>query len=299
MNISDILEFLRSEEISFVFSGNESDTVEGFSSLAHYRPGSFTWIKKQENIPEGFDLSRLALAFVSEDVDAGNAPNVIRTPESKRAFFSAIEHFYAQEEERPAVGQFTYISPRVKLGKNVRIGHNCTLDGDITIGDGTVIWNNVVIVNRVVIGKDCDIHSGAVIGHDGYAYTEDDAHKKTMVKHFGGVAIGDRVLIGENVCVSRGTIDDTVLESGVKIDSLSHIAHNCFYGENSAAAAPCRTNGSVTVGANAYLAGAIVRNQCSVGESAFIGLGSVVVKDVAPGETVVGNPARPLIKRKE
>lgn len=299
MKISEILDFLRAEGCPFSFSGDPEGTAEGFSSLTRYKPGSFTWIKTQKNIPEGMDLSRLALVFAAEGVDAGDAPSVIRSPESKRAFFSTIEHFYAREEERPAIGQFTYISPRVKLGKNVRIGHNCTLDGDITIGDGTVIWNSVVIVNRVVIGKDCDIHSGAVIGHDGYAYTEDEAHKKTMVKHFGGVVIGDRVLIGENVCISRGTIDDTVLKSGVKIDSLSHIAHNCFYGENSAAAAPCRTNGSVTVGANAYLAGAIVRNQCSVGESAFIGLGSVVVKDVAPGETVVGNPAKPLEKRKE
>lgn len=297
MEISSILSFLREDDISFDFMGDAAAFTEDFSSLAHYKPGSFTWIKNQGNIPEGFDLSRLALVFVSEDVDAGPAPNVIRTVESKRAFFSTIEHFYAREEERPAVGQFTYISPRVRLGKNVRVGHNCTLDGDITIGDGTVIWNNVVIVNRVVIGKDCDIHSGAVIGHDGYAYTEDDAHKKTMVKHFGGVAIGDRVLIGENVCVSRGTIDDTVLESGVKIDALGHIAHNCWFEEDTAMLVPCSVSGSVHIGRNGYLAGNIIRNQCTIGENAFIGLGAVVVKDVPPGETVVGNPAKPFRKK--
>lgn len=297
MKVSEILDFLHSEGIPFAFMGNPEAMAEGFSSLSRYKPGSFAWIKAQKNVPDGFDLSQLALAFVSEDVDAGAAPNVIRTPESKRAFFSAIERFYAQEEERPAIGQFTYISPKVKLGKNVRIGHNCTLDGDITIGDGTVIWNNVVIVNRVTIGRDCDIHSGAVIGHDGYAYTESADHKKTMVKHFGGVTIGDRVLIGENVCISRGTIDDTILESGVKIDSLSHIAHNCCWHKNAAAAAPCRTNGSTVVEENAYLAGAIVRNQCTIGENAFVGLGAVVVKDVPPGATVVGNPAKPFRKK--
>lgn len=178
MRISDILDFLKEEGISFSFAGTEADAVEGFSSLGHYKPGSFTWVKKRESIPQGFDLSQIALAFVSENVDAGAARSVIRTRESKRAFFSTIEHLYGQEEKRPAVGQFTYISPKVKLGKGVRIGHNCTLDGDITVGDGTVIWNNVVIVNRVSIGKDCDIHSGAVIGHDGFGYTEDADHKK-------------------------------------------------------------------------------------------------------------------------
>lgn len=297
MNISAILDFLKSEGIPFVFSGSGTDAVEGFSSLARYKPGSFTWIKARKNIPEGFDLSQISLAFVSEDVDPGAAPNVIRTPESKRAFFSAIERFYAREEERPAIGQFTYISPKVKLGKNVRVGHNCTLDGDITIGDGTVIWNNVVIIGRVAIGKDCDIHSGAVIGHDGYAYTEDAHHKKTMVKHFGGVTIGDRVLIGENVCISRGTIDDTVLESGVKIDALGHIAHNCWFEKDAAMAVPCSVSGSVHVGKNGYLAGDIIRNQCTIGENAFVGLGAVVVKDVPPGETVVGNPAKPFRKK--
>jgi len=299
VKIVEILDFLRREGIPFTFAGSEKDAVEGFSSLSHYKPDSFTWVKEQANVPEGFDLGRTALVFVSEEVDAGAAPNVIRTPESKRAFFSAIEHFYAQEEERPAVGQFTYISSRVRLGKNVRIGHNCTLDGDITIGDGTVIWNNVVIINRVTVGKDCEIHSGAVIGHDGFAYTEDAEHRKTMVKHFGGVTIGDHVLIGENVCVSRGTIDDTILESGVKIDALGHIAHNCWFERDAAMAVPCSVSGSVHIGRNGYLAGDIIRNQCSIGENAFVGLGAVVVKDVAPGETVVGNPAKPFVRKKE
>ena len=207
MKIKEILDFLQTARIPFSFTGDPEREVDRFSSLSHYREGSFTWIKKQENIPLGMDLTGLALVFVAEDVDGGNAPNVIRTPESKHAFFSSIEHFYAQPEERPAVGQFTYIGPRVKLGRNVRIGHNCTLDGDITIGDDTVIWNSVVLLNRVTVGSRCDIHSGAVIGHDGYAYTEDAGHHKVMVKHFGGVSIGNDVLIGENVCISRGTID--------------------------------------------------------------------------------------------
>lgn len=298
MIIADILDFLREEGISFAFAGDETGSVEGFSSLGHYKPGSFTWIKKQGSIPEGFDLSRLTLVFVSEEVDAEPAPNVIRTVESKRAFFSTIEHFYAQEEERPSIGQFTYISPKVKLGKNVRIGHNCTLDGDITIGDGTVIWNNVVIVNRVSVGKDCEIQSGTVIGHDGFGYTEDDAGKKQMVKHFGGVFIGNNVLISSNVCVCRGTIDDTVISDGTKVDNMCHIAHNCILKEDVALAYPCWLGGSTYIEKNGYLASATVRNQSVIGEGSFVGLGAVVVKDVEPHTTVAGVPAK-LFKKEE
>lgn len=299
MRAGEILSFLEGEGIPFTFIGNPEAAVVGFSSLTHYKPGSFTWIKTQENIPEGFDLGQIALAFVSQEVDAGTVPNVIRTVESKRAFFSSVEHFYAREEDRPALGQFTYISPKVKLGKNVHIGHCCVLDGDITIGDRTEIWNNVTIVNHVQIGKDCCIHSGSVIGHDDTAYTEDQDHKKTMIRHYGGVRIGDNVWIGENVCVNRGTIDDTVVECGVKIDDLSQISHNCILEANVALAFPCSLGGSTHIGRNGYIAGAIIRNQCKIGENAFVGMGAVVVKDVAPGEIVVGNPARPLERKKK
>lgn len=299
MKISEILAYLREENIPFDFSGREQDMVEGFSSLNRYKHGTFTWVKKQENIPVGFDMAGIVLVFIPEKVNAGAAPNIIRTPESKRAFFSTIEHFYGRVEPHPPVGQFTYVSPQVKLGKNVQIGHNCTLDGDIVIGDGTIIWNNVVIVNRVRIGKNCSIQSGSVIGHDDYAYTEDANHKKTMIKHFGGIQIGDSVWIGKNVCVNRGTIDDTVLEDGVKIDDLSQISHNCILEENVALAFPCSLGGSVHIERNGYISGAIIRNQCKVGENAFVGMGAVVVKDVAPSETVVGNPAKPLKRKQE
>lgn len=299
MKVSDILDFLKDVGIPFSFAGDREGAVEGFSSLAHYRPGSFTWVKTQKNILGNFDLSQIALAIVSEDVDAGTAPNVIHTSESKRAFFSVIEHFYGQKEERPAVGQFTYISPKVKLGKNVYIGHNCTLDGDIIVGDGTVIWNNVVIVNRVSIGKNCDIRSGVVIGHDGYSYTEDGEHRKSMVKHFGGVDIGDDVSVYEGTHISRGTIDDTTVGRGAKIDAHCHISHNCHIGENAALVIGTVLCGSVTVGRDSYLSGATILNQMTLGDRSYVGIGSVVLRNVASGQEVFGYPARKFLTSKK
>lgn len=299
MKISEILNFLKEEDLPFAFSGNPEGIVEGFSSLNHYRPGSFTWIKTQKNIPEGFDLSQPALVFAAEEVDTGEAPNIIRSPESKRAFFSTIEHFYAQEEERPAIGQFTYISPKVRLGKNVRIGHNCTLDGDITIGDDTIIWNNVVIIGRVQIGRRCELQSGTVIGHTGIAYTEDEAHNKTMVRHFGGVHIGDHVHIAKCASIDCGIIDDTVIEDGVIIDGLSRIAHNCIVKKNAALVLPTGLCGSVQVGEGAYLAGCTVKNQCKIGDGAFVGMRSVVLRDVQANTEVAGFPAREFLPQKK
>lgn len=291
MRIETILQFLSTESIEFSFTGDPNDQVEGFSSLSRYREGTFTWVKKQENVPQDLDASCVALAVVSQDVSF-DAKNTIHCSQSKRAFFGLIEHFYGQDEDRPSIGEHTYLSPKVKLGKDVRIGHNCTLDGDITIGDHTVIWNNVTLINRITIGADCEIRSGAVIGHDGFGYTEDDEHRKTMIRHFGGVQIGDSVTIGENACISRGTIDDTVIERGVKIDALAHVAHNCWIEENTAIPVSCGVCGSVHIGRNSYVAGSYIRNQCTLGDGALVGLGAVVMKDVGAGKSVAGNPAR-------
>ena len=248
-----------------------------------------------------FDCSAVALAIVSEGV-IGVFSNVIETSQSKHAFFSAMEHFYGEDEQRPAVGQFTYISPKVKPGKNVRIRHNCTLNGDVTIGGDTVIWNNAVIIGRVRIGRRCAIQSGTVIGHGSIAYTEGEAHNKTMVRHFGGVNIGDCVHIATSTvidCGVCGVIDDTVVEDGVIIDTLSSVAHDCVVKKNAVLVLPTSLCGSVQVGEGAYLSGCTVKNQCKIGEGAFVGMISVVLLDVRANAEIAGFPAREFLSQKK
>lgn len=154
------------------------------------------------------------------------------------------------------------------------------------------------MVNRVTVGNRCTICSGTVIGHDGFGYTEDSSYRKTMVRHFGGVHIGDDVTILENCSISRGVIDDTIISSGVKIDAQVRVGHNSELGENSAFVGGTIIYGSCRFGAHSYVATSIIRNQCTTGADAVVGMGAVVVKDVEPGQTVVGNPAKPFIKKK-
>ena len=160
--IAMILSYLDTEKIEYKFVGDPGTEIKGFASLSQYKTGNMTWIKSENNIPVDFDPNAVTLAIIQDGVDA-SAQNTIKTPESKRVFFSVIDHFFCQQNDRKPVGHGTYIGPNVKLGRNVKIGHNCSLDGEITIGENTVIWDNVTIINRVTIGSNCTIQSGVRI----------------------------------------------------------------------------------------------------------------------------------------
>ena len=105
------------------------------------------------------------------------------------------------------------------------------------------------------------------------------------------------MLIGSQTCVVRGTIDDTIIGDGCKIDNLCHIAHNVIIDKNVSIVAGSLIYGSVHISENAYIASAIVKNQLHVGQEAFLGMGSVVTKDVEAGITVAGVPAQEIRNR--
>jgi UDP-3-O-[3-hydroxymyristoyl] glucosamine N-acyltransferase len=120
-----------------------------------------------------------------------------------------------------------------------------------------------------------------------------------MVKHFGGVVIGSYVTIFENCSISRGVIDDTVIEQGTKIDAEVRVGHNCIIEEHSAFVCGSMLYGSCHFGRNSYIASGTIKNQVKIGENGFVGIGAIVLRDVVPGQTVVGNPAKPFVKKKE
>ena len=294
VRIREILDFLKEKgDYPFVFTGSLEGTIEGFSSLINYKDKTMTWIKSNQAVYD--KRRRIALCIVQEGVSF-EAEAMIVTPASKAVFFALLEEFYGNQEDGSRIGIGTYIGERVRLGENVRIGNNCSISGEISIGDRTRIANNVVISNRVTIGSGCEIQSLTVIGEDGYGYSEDENHKKTMIRHYGGVQIGNDVFIGSHVNIARGTIDDTVIGDGVKIAPTTHIGHNNRIGRD-ASVICSQLFGSVNIGENAYVTSSVVRNQCKIGNNAVVGLGSVVTKDVENGITVIGVPAKKMEKR--
>ncbi len=183
------------------------------------------------------------------------------------------------------------IHPSVQIGKYVVLGNG------VTIGEGTVIHHHVVIGDEVQIGRNCVVKSCAVIGEDGFGFERSLQGDAVRLPHIGKVLIGDHVEIGSLTTVCRGTLADTVIEDGAKIDDHVHIAHNVHVGRHAFVIACAEVSGGVKIGERAWIApNASVLNQLTIGDDAVVGLGSVVVKHVPNGTVVAGNPARPFIK---
>lgn len=290
VSVKQIKDFLERTGLPFSIYGDLEETVSGFSSLSRYREGTITWNNSKKELSEF--PPHISVCVVQEGAPMEAQAQIV-SPNSKAVFFSILENFWGddQDDNIPAIGPGTVVGPNVQIGDNVRIGCNCSLIGDISIGAGTIIGDNVVIRNRVHIGSHCTIQSLSVIGEDGYGYSEDENHIKTMIRHYGGVTIGDNVFIANHTTIERGTIDDTVIGSGTKIAPAVLIAHNDYIGEN--ASIVCATLfGSVTVGDNAYVSSCVVKNRARIGNNAIVGMGSVVTRDVEDNKVVIGAPAK-------
>lgn len=284
MKVKKIIEVLQREKIAYEFYGDENLDINGFSSLVNYKHGTLTWIKKKEN----YNGTAVSCCITSEKID-GPIESQIVVENSKKAFFNIIEELFAVRESKEAIGANSSIGDNVHIGKNVNIGSNCSINGEIFIDDDTIIGDDVVIKGKVKIGKRCTIQSNAVIGEPGFGYSEENGIK-TMIRHFGGVNIGDDVHIGANTCIARGTIDDTCIGNGSKIDNLCHIAHNVVIGKNVTLIAGSLIYGSVNIGDNSYIASGIIKNQLEIGKNVTVGMGSVVMKDTEDNVTIVGVP---------
>lgn len=288
VTMAEIEAFLKQEQQEYKVQANKDVVIRGFSSLDNYQSGTMTWIKSADKWKD--NLSDIALCIVQEGVELP-VLNQIICRNSKAVFFSLIEHFFALKEEEEIIGRNTVIGAGVKMGKNVRIGHNCSITGDVVIGDDTVISDNVVIKNKVHIGKRCTIQALTMIGEDGFGAYEEENHRKVMIRHYGGVTIGDDVFIGSHVDIERGTIDDTYIGDGTKIAPCTLIAHNTRV-EKDAVLICSHLYGSVHVGENSWVVGSVVKNQCSVGDNTMIGIGSAVIHDIEADKVAVGIPAR-------
>lgn len=197
-------------------------------------------------------------------------------------------------EDPVAIGPYAVLGRGVRLGKNARIGAGCVLGDGVEAGDGLLLYPNVVCYSGTVIGHRVIVHAGARLGSDGFGYVPGKAgegHRK--IPQVGRCLIGDDVEIGANTTVDRGSVDDTVIGPGTKIDNLVQVAHNVRIGARCLIAAMAGIAGSTHVGDDVFLAGQVgLADHLTVGRGARVTVQGGVIGNIPPGATVSGYPAR-------
>ena len=157
------------------------------------------------------------------------------------------------------------------------------------------IYGNVYIHDKVKIGNNVIIQSGSVIGSDGFGLTRNENYEFENFPHIGGVIIEDNVEIGANTTIDRGTLGNTLLKEGCKIDNLVHIAHNVEIGKHTAIVANVMIAGSTKIGDFCWIApSSSIRDRVNIPSNTTIGLGAIVVKSVNKSGIYTGNPAKEL-----
>ena len=194
------------------------------------------------------------------------------------------------------IGEFAFIGERVKIGNRVKIYPQAYIGDDAVIGDDTIVYAGAKLYAQTVVGKSCILHSGCVIGADGFGFApqEDGSYKK--IPQIGNVSIGDNVEIGANTCVDCATMGSTRIHDGVKLDNLIQIAHNVELGNNTAMAAQTGVSGSTKIGANCIVAGQVgIAGHLHIANNTKIGAQSGIISNIKrEGEEVMGSPVMPV-----
>lgn len=304
--IKDIITFLRAEESNQLLEPEAGSLViRRPASIAESGPEDVAFCSTIAKDAESLlNQAKCYLLIVDKNIQvdlkrlsANGVKAIIYSNNARLDFIRLMEHFFAHPRPQ-GIHPSAVISPKAKIGKDVYIGPLCSI-GEAEVGDNCVIYAGVHIYDGVRIGCNVTIHSGTVIGADGFGYQRDETGRLEKFPHVGGVIIEDDVEIGANTCIDRGTLGDTRICTGARIDNLVHIAHNVYIGKHAVVIANAMVGGGTRIEDYAWIApSACLRDRISIGTQAVVGLGALATKDVPKGVTVLGAPARELSEYK-
>jgi len=291
-------------------TGDRDIVITGISGIKEAKKGDITFLanSKYESLLEATEAS----AIITSKVSVGSSKPLIKTENPSFAFAKVMAVFAPEAIRHPkGISPQAFISSKAKIGKNVAVGPFAIIEDNATVGDDTIIYGscyvghdtklgsrciiypNVSIRERINIGNGVIIHSGAVIGSDGFGFAMVRGTQE-KIPQIGTVVIEDDVEIGANVTIDRARFDKTLIGKGTKIDNLVQIAHNVIIGENCTIVAQAGISGSTVLGKGVILAGqAGLVGHITVGDGAIAAAQAGVTKSIPARTMVSGYPARP------
>jgi UDP-3-O-[3-hydroxymyristoyl] glucosamine N-acyltransferase len=297
--------------------GDGSVKLRGIASVSSASPGDLVFVEDEKNLAKA--MQSKASAVIAGEFAAGktSAKPLIVHPQPRLGFARAAQLFETRLKSKPGVHPSAVVHASAKVSKSVSVAERVVIGEGAQIGEGTRIGAGCVVGANASVGQDCElypnvtiypgvrlgdrviVHSGAVLGSDGFGYVRDHAtgrHEK--FPQIGRLEIEDDVEIGANSTIDRGALEVTHIGRGTKIDNLVHVGHNCLVGEDVVIAAQTGLSGSITIEKNVVLGG-----QVGIGEHARIeegvmlgGQGGVLPGKVLRGNGVAfwGTPAKPV-----
>jgi UDP-3-O-[3-hydroxymyristoyl] glucosamine N-acyltransferase len=279
------------------------------SVLEHAQEGDIVFVEKEKRLPEALHSPATAV-IVPRNLHHLDKPGIL-TDHPRHAFARILQLLSEATPARQgidptvrmgtnvtlgqdvSIGAYTIVGSNVKLGNRARIGPSCFIGDDASVGDDCVLHARVTLQHEVTLGNRVKIHSGCVIGADGFGYFPVNGEHQKMPQ-IGTVILEDDVELGANTTVDRGTFGPTRIGRGTKIDNLVQIAHNVRIGEHCILCAQTGISGSTTIGN-----GVVIGGQAGIGDHITIGDGTViaarggVISDLPPHSFVSGYPAGP------
>lgn len=291
--------------------GDATVEVAGVAPVDRAGPADVTFVVN-ERYARRLEPIEVAACLIPPGVSVeANGTTLIRVENPELALSTLLDLFYPAPELEPSVHPTAVIGRGVQLGAGVWIGSFVTIEENVRIGDRTHIAPHVHVGMDTTIGEDCRIgpsctvlhrvqvgdrvrlYSGVRLGVEGFGYTQGPVglHRIPQV---GGCIIGNDVDIGANCTIDRGSLSDTIIGDGTKIDNLVHIAHNVHVGSHCVIVAQVGVAGSVEIGDGAQLAGQVgISGHLKIGPGARIAAQAGVIGDVPADGVYSGYPARP------
>ena len=227
--------------------GDAGTRVGQVGSLESAAPGQITFLSDPKHRAK-LEKTRASAVIVSAESEGFTGlPRIVC--DAPYLYFARVSQLFNPLATQPAgVHPSAVLASNVSLGKGVSVGAGCVVGEGVTLGEGTCLYPRVVIYAGCTLGRRVIVHSGAVIGADGFGLARDESGRWVKIPQIGSVRIGDEVEIGANTTVDRGALDDTVLEDGVKLDNQIQIGHNCRIGAHTALAGCTGVAGSTRIG---------------------------------------------------
>jgi UDP-3-O-[3-hydroxymyristoyl] glucosamine N-acyltransferase len=291
--------------------GDGDVRIRRVASLASAGPGDIVFLVKTRHLAALESTSATAAIVAEAERDATTLPRIV-TPSPYLYFARVSTLLHPPPPFEPGVHARAAVHPTARIDPGARIdacavveaeaevgvgswiGPGCWVGQGTSIGPDSRLHGGVRVYPNCRIGKRVIVHSGAVIGADGFGFAPDQG-AWIKIPQVGRVLIGDDVEIGANTTIDRGALDDTIIEDGVKLDNLIQIAHNCRIGAHTAIAGCAGVAGSTTIGRYCMIGGAaMISGHITIGDHVHIAGGTGVAKSInEPGMYISAIPAMP------